>query len=81
MVRELYNFSAIGYLKVGGAGGGSEWVWKYEDSDAEYDARANIFRVHPGLKEVLGLKQGRAYSASEMDHVEIAIDDVDDEDV
>ena len=59
-LKQLYNFSAIGYLKVGGAGGGSEWVWRYEDSEAEYDDRATVFRVHSGLKEVLELKQGRA---------------------
>jgi hypothetical protein len=64
-LRELYNFSAIAFLKVGGAGGGSEWVWRYEDTDAEYDERATIFRVHSGLKEVLGLKQGRAFGKEE----------------
>jgi hypothetical protein len=60
MLRQLYVFSVVGYLKVGGSGGGSEWVWKYEDTEAAYDDRATIFRVHPSLKEVLGLKQGRA---------------------
>ncbi|BBF92112.1 P-loop ATPase, Sll1717 family [Blastochloris tepida] len=65
MLRELYNFSAIGFLKVGGSGGGSEWVWRYEDTEAEYDERATIFRVHSGLKEVLGLKQGRAIGAND----------------
>jgi hypothetical protein len=70
ILKELYNFSVITYLKVGGAGGGSEWVWKYEDTDAEYDERANVFRVHSGLKEVLGLKQGRAFSENEnSDHI------------
>lgn len=66
-LRELYNFSAIGYLKVGGSGGGSEWVWRHEDTDAEYDERASVFRVHSGLKEVLSLKQGRAVGEGEGD--------------
>ncbi|MFG1202266.1 hypothetical protein V5F29_07705 [Xanthobacter aminoxidans] len=59
-LRALYDFSAIGYLKVGGSGGGSEWVWRYEDTETEYDERATTFRVHSGLKEVFDLKQGRA---------------------
>lgn len=66
ILRQMYQFSVISYLKVGGAGGGSEWVWKYEDTDAEYDDRATVFRVHPGLKEVLGLKQGRAIVEGEV---------------
>ncbi len=70
MLRELYNFSAVGFLKVGGSGGGSEWVWRYEDTDAEYDERATIFRVHSGLKEVLGLKQGRAVGEGEVVEIE-----------
>ncbi|TWA89854.1 hypothetical protein FBY14_105152 [Azospirillum brasilense] len=65
VLRQLYNFSIIGFLKVGGAGGGSEWVWKYEDTDAEYDERATIFRTHSSLKEVLGLKLGRATADGE----------------
>ncbi|MGU3657837.1 P-loop ATPase, Sll1717 family [Methylobacterium fujisawaense] len=64
-LRMLYSFSIIGYLKVGGMGGGSEWVYQYEDTDAEYDERATIFRVHNGLKEALSLKQGRAYGSME----------------
>ena len=70
MIRELYNFSAVAFLKVGGSGGGSEWVWRYEDTDAEYDERATIFRVHSGLKEVLGLKQGRAVGEGEVVEIE-----------
>ncbi len=59
-LRQLYNFSVVAYLKVGGSGGGSEWVWNYEDTEAEYDEMATVFRVHSGLKEVLSLKRGRA---------------------
>ena len=66
VLRALYEFSAVGYLKVGGSGGGSEWVWRYEDTDAEYDERATVFRIHSGLKEVLGLKQGRAVGQGEI---------------
>lgn len=70
MLRELYDFSAIGFLKIGGSGGGSEWVWRYQDTDAEYDERATIFRIHSGLKEVLGLKQGRAVGEGEVAEAE-----------
>lgn len=65
VLRQLHAFSAIGFLKVGGAGGGSEWVWRYEDTDADYDERATVFRTHPALKENLGLKQGRAHGKNE----------------
>lgn len=65
ILRQLYDFSVIAFLKVGGSGGGSEWVWKYQDTEAEYDDRATIFRVHSGLKEVLELKQGRATADGE----------------
>lgn len=65
ILRQLYNFSAIAFLKVGGTGGGSEWVWKYKDTEVEYDDRATAFRVHSGLKETLELKQGRAFSDEE----------------
>lgn len=73
VLRALYEFSVVGYLKVGGAGGGSEWVWRYEDTDAEYDERATIFRVHSGLKEVLGLKQGRAVGQGEVSTEEFLV--------
>lgn len=64
-LHHLYNFSVVAYLQVGGSGGGSEWVWRYEDTEAEYDEMATIFRVHSGLKEVLSLKRGRAVGAQE----------------
>ncbi len=71
MLRQLYDFSVIAFLKVGGSGGGSEWVWKYQDTEAEYDDRATIFRVHSGLKEVLELKQGRATTDGEEDGTDV----------
>ena len=43
ILRQLYDFSVIGFLKVGGSGGGSEWVWKYQNTEAEYDDRATYF--------------------------------------
>jgi hypothetical protein len=69
ILRELYNFSVIGFLKVGGLGGGSEWTWKYEETRADYDERATIFRVHSSLKENLGLVQGRATAENEVSQV------------
>lgn len=65
LLKQLYDFSAIAFLKVGGTGGGSEWVWKYKDTEVEYDDRATIFRAHSGLKEILELKQGRVFSEEE----------------
>jgi hypothetical protein len=71
ILRQLYDFSVIGFLKVGGSGGGSEWVWKYQNTEAEYDDRATNFRVHSGLKEALELKQGRASVDGEGDGLDV----------
>lgn len=68
-LERFFEFSIIGYLKPGGRGGGSQWVWRYKDNRARFDAQSDRFRVHPGLKEVLGLVQGKA--AARTDHAEI----------
>lgn len=54
-LSDLFSFSIISYLKPGGRGGGSEYVWRYRDSRARFDPLADSYRVHPGFKEVLGL--------------------------
>lgn len=54
-LSDLFAFSIISYLKPGGRGGGSEYVWRYKDSRARFDPLADSYRVHPGFKEVLGL--------------------------
>lgn len=56
--EELYEFSVIGYLKSGGGGGGSKYVWRYLDSEARFDPAAETFRVHAGFKEALDLVYG-----------------------
>jgi hypothetical protein len=58
ILNELFEFSLIGYYAPGGGGyGGSEYVWRYKDSRARFNESATSFRIHPGLKEVLGLKK------------------------
>jgi hypothetical protein len=57
-LRRLFEFSLVGYLKTGGGGGGSSYVWRYLDPRARYDDAAVNFRVHPGFKEVLALRKG-----------------------
>lgn len=57
-LKSLFDFSVIGYLKSGGGGGGSTYVWRYLDPRARFDDRAETFRVHFGFKESLGLKKG-----------------------
>jgi hypothetical protein len=58
ILRELFSFSIVGYYKVGGKGyGGSEYIYKYKDPRAQFDESAQIFRLHPGLMDVLGLKK------------------------
>lgn len=54
-IEDLFTFSIISYLKPGGRGGGSEYVWRYKDSRARFDPTVKSFRVHPGFKEALGL--------------------------
>jgi hypothetical protein len=54
-LSDLFAFSVISYLKPGGRGGGSEYVWRYKDSRARFDPLADSYRVHPGFKEALGL--------------------------
>jgi len=57
-LKSLFDFSIVGYLKAGGGGGGSGYVWRYLDPRARFDEAAVNFRVHPGFKEVLSLKKG-----------------------
>jgi hypothetical protein len=54
-LASLFEFSVIGYLKPGGRGGGSEYVWRYLDPRARFNAGAESFRVHAGFKEALDL--------------------------
>jgi hypothetical protein len=57
IMRNLFDFSIIGYYTAGGAGGGSDYVWKYKDNRAKLDNSATQFKVHPGFKDVFGLKK------------------------
>ena len=57
MLKSLFHFSILAFQKTGGVGGGSEYVWRYNDPSARYDDTARFFRCHPGLIESLGLKQ------------------------
>lgn len=54
-LEDLFDFSVISYLKPGGRGGGSEYVWRYKDPRARFDSTVPSYRVHPGFKETLGL--------------------------
>jgi hypothetical protein len=62
-LEELFEFSVVGYLKSGGGGGGSKYVWRYQDPGARFDPAAETFRVHAGFKEALDLVQGRGAEA------------------
>jgi len=59
-LRRMFEFSVVAYLRTGGGKGGSQYVWKYLDPRARFDAAATNFRVHSGFKEILGLKEGYA---------------------
>lgn len=59
VLRQLFEFSLVGYQKTGGVGGGSEYIWRYIDSTVRLDEAATNFRIHTGLMESLGLKKFR----------------------
>lgn len=62
IMKSLFEFSIIGYYVAGGRGGGSDYVWKYKDNRSKFDDNALQFKVHPGFKDVFGLKK---YSRTE----------------
>lgn len=59
VLRQLFEFSVVGYQKTGGVGGGSEYIWRYIDPTIRLDDAAINFRIHAGLMEALGLKKFR----------------------
>jgi hypothetical protein len=57
ILRELFEFSVVGFYQSGGQGyGGSEYVWKYQNPRSRFTESATRFKVHLGFREVLGLK-------------------------
>jgi hypothetical protein len=62
-LKKLFDFSIIGYLIVGGSGGGAEYVFKYKNSKNQFDENASLFRIHLGLLENLKLKRTTAPSS------------------
>lgn len=57
-LKRLFEYSVVAYLRPKG-GGGSDWVWRYKNRTSTYDARAERFRVHPGLIEFASLREER----------------------
>ena len=58
VLAALFEFSLVGYYAPGGGGlGGSEYIWKYKDVRSQFNEAALNYRIHPGLKEVLGVKK------------------------
>jgi hypothetical protein len=54
----LFEFSLVGYYSPGGGGfGGSEYIWRYKDVRSQFNEAALNYRIHAGLKEVLGLRK------------------------
>jgi hypothetical protein len=56
-MKQLYDFSLIGFYSPGGGGGGAEYIFKYKDKRSSFNENASQFRVHSGFKDVLGLKK------------------------
>jgi len=57
-LKRLFEYSIVAYLRPK-SGGGSDWVWRYKNRTSTYDARADRFRVHPGLIEFANLREER----------------------
>jgi len=58
ILKDLFEFSIIGYYKAGGLGyGGSEYVFKYIDRKAQFDSSSGKYRIHLGLLEALNLRR------------------------
>ncbi|MGZ5052171.1 MAG: P-loop ATPase, Sll1717 family [Methylobacter sp.] len=57
-LEELYEFSVIEYEARSGYGG-SGWKSKFANPELGWDANANRFKVHLGLKEYMKLKEER----------------------
>ena len=54
----LFEFSLVGYYAPGGGGfGGSQYIWRYKDVRSRFNEAALNYRIHAGLKEVLGLRK------------------------
>lgn len=62
-LKRLFEYSVVAYLRPK-SGGGSDWVWRYKNRTATYDARAERFRVHPGLTEFASLREERRGAAA-----------------
>ena len=58
-LRELFEFSVVGYRRSGGGGGGSKYIFRYLDPTALFDETADGFQVHAGFKEALDLTTRR----------------------
>jgi hypothetical protein len=57
-LERLYEFSFLGFYRAGGRGfGGSEYIFKYQESRTRFDPTSSRYRIHPGLIEVMGLKR------------------------
>lgn len=55
----MYRFGFIGFVQRGGRGGGSDVVFEHRSPMIAFDPEATQFRVHPGLKDYLGVVEER----------------------
>lgn len=61
-LQMMYRFSVIGYQRPT-SGGGSQWIFHYQNPSAGWDTHANRFKVHIGLKEFAKLREERLAAA------------------
>lgn len=57
ILQDMFEFGVVAFLKSGGGGGGSDYVWRHKDRRTKFNDGAQFFRIHAGLKEALGVKK------------------------
>ncbi|ULH14762.1 hypothetical protein MF271_12245 [Deinococcus sp. KNUC1210] len=60
VMRNIFEFSILGFLRSGGRTAGSQYIFKYKDPNVSFDETSSRFRIHPGLIEALDLKRNAA---------------------
>lgn len=55
VLKSLYEFSIVGFLR--GSDHGREFIYRYKNPGMDLDETSEIFEVHLGLLDCLGLKK------------------------
>jgi hypothetical protein len=67
ILKELFDFSIVGFYRAGGRGGGSEYIFRYQSPQSRFDENAEKFKIHPGLLDILELKRWKKQGGGEIE--------------